>query len=522
MRRVIARVDDHLRARLARLLENYDRLDRRLPIILVGGGAPLILHLLRELGRQVESPVDAAVANAYGAAMAQVGGEADLTFPSSVPRAEAMAKAEAEAHRRAEEAGARPGTIRTVELEDAALTYLASEALKVHARAVGDIGRRATSARCANELRDSTRRICRRWRSARPESSEPEAAATPTTGNWSRGRCSAKAPRYASSMSPKWIPRHSPSASAVIGAPLVCLEKPPSLPAMQVGFDSVASNLNGEIGAFFAGEIGGLQCMFPLMLAAETGQPLLDGDAIGRAFPELQMCTFMIYGTTPGLPMALSYEGGMLLDAKERHHESSPRHSANEPAGIEVERRLRKICSDNGGLIYMTTTFDHESLTRTLIRGSIALALALGRAVEAARAARRDPIAAIVEAGGGRRFIGGKVIDVERQFRAGHDWGTVRLEGVEADQGRLAEVAFKNEYLILKIGAEVALTVPDLITLVETETGNPVTTEILRPGLRVSVLGLPCSPLMRTEKALLAVGPKAFGYDLPYISLAGV
>ncbi len=137
---VIARVDDHLRVRLSRLLENYDRLDRRLPIILVGGGAPLILHLLRELGRQVQSPADAAVANAYGAAMAQVGGEADLTFSSSVPRGEALARAEAEAHRRAQEAGARAGTIHTVELEDAALTYLASEALRVHARAVGDIG----------------------------------------------------------------------------------------------------------------------------------------------------------------------------------------------------------------------------------------------------------------------------------------------------------------------------------------------------------------------------------------------
>ena len=138
--KVIARVDDHLRGRLSRLLENYDRLDRQLPIILVGGGAPLILHLLRELGRQVVSPFDAAVANAYGAAMAQVGGESDLTFSSSVPRKEALARAEAEAHRRAEEAGARAGTTRTVELEDAALTYLASEALKVHARAVGDIG----------------------------------------------------------------------------------------------------------------------------------------------------------------------------------------------------------------------------------------------------------------------------------------------------------------------------------------------------------------------------------------------
>jgi len=308
-------------------------------------------------------------------------------------------------------------------------------------------------------------------------------------------------------------------SSAAIGAPLVCLEKPPSLRALQTGLDSVAAVLKGRVGAFLTAEIGGLQCMFPLMLAAQTGIPLLDGDSIGRAFPEIQMCTFMIYGTTPGLPLALSGDSVLLLDARAHDNETPHHDSADEPSGIGVERRLRKICSDNGGLIYMTTTFDHESLTRTLIRGSIALALALGRAVEAARAAKRDPIAAIVAAGGGRRFLGGKVIDVERRFRAGHDWGTVRLEGVDEDQGRTAEIAFKNEYLILRIGEEVALTVPDLITLVETETGTPVTTEILRPGLRVSVLGLPCSPLMKTPQALRAVGPQAFGYDLPYIRL---
>ena len=308
-------------------------------------------------------------------------------------------------------------------------------------------------------------------------------------------------------------------SSAAIGAPLVCLEKPPSLRALQLGLDSVAGVLKGRVGAFVTAEIGGLQCMFPLMLAAQTGIPLLDGDGIGRAFPEIQMCTFMIYGTTPGLPLALSGDSGLLLDARAHANESPSHDSPDEPSGIGVERRLRKICSDNGGLIYMTTTFDHESLVRTLIRGTIGLALALGRAVESARAARKDPIAAIVEAGQGKRFIGGKVIDVERRFRAGHDWGKVLLEGVDDDKGRIAEIAFKNEYLILSIGDEVALTVPDLITLVETETGNPVTTEILRPGLRVTVVGLPCSPLMKTAKALKAVGPKAFGYDLPYIGL---
>ncbi len=137
---LIARVDAHLRARLARLLENYERIGQQLPIILVGGGAPLIERLLRDLGRDVVQPAHANVANAYGAAMAQVGGEADLTFSSAgVSRSEALTRAEQEAHRRARDAGASAGSIVTVELEEAALSYLAGNALRVRARAIGDI-----------------------------------------------------------------------------------------------------------------------------------------------------------------------------------------------------------------------------------------------------------------------------------------------------------------------------------------------------------------------------------------------
>jgi len=109
-------------------------------------------------------------------------------------------------------------------------------------------------------------------------------------------------------------------------------------------------------------------------------------------------------------------------------------------------------------------------------------------------------------------------VDVERRFRGGHDWGTVRVEGVDEDRGRRTEIAFKNEYLIVKLDDEVVLTVPDLITLAETESGTPVSTDILRPGLRVTVLALPASPLLTTPVALKSVGPGAFGYNLPYRS----
>ncbi|HUL50373.1 MAG TPA: hydantoinase/oxoprolinase family protein [Gemmatimonadales bacterium] len=139
-RALIARVDAHLRAHFQRILESFARADERLPVVLVGGGASLVAHLLAELGREVIRPERASVANAYGAAIAQVGGEVDLTLSlSTVSRSEALARAEREAHRRAVLAGARATSVRTVELEDAALTYLAANALRVRARAVGDL-----------------------------------------------------------------------------------------------------------------------------------------------------------------------------------------------------------------------------------------------------------------------------------------------------------------------------------------------------------------------------------------------
>ena len=59
-------------------------------------------------------------------------------------------------------------------------------------------------------------------------------------------------------------------------------------------------------------------------------------------------------------------------------------------------------------------------------------------------------------------------------------------------------------------------TVPDLVCIVDSETGEPVTTEMLRYGLRVTVLGIPAPAQLRTSRALEYVGPRAFGYDMDF------
>jgi uncharacterized protein len=59
--------------------------------------------------------------------------------------------------------------------------------------------------------------------------------------------------------------------------------------------------------------------------------------------------------------------------------------------------------------------------------------------------------------------------------------------------------------------------VPDLITVLDTETAGAIGTERLRYGQRVTVIAFGCHPLWRTAEGLALAGPRAFGYDVDYV-----
>lgn len=67
------------------------------------------------------------------------------------------------------------------------------------------------------------------------------------------------------------------------------------------------------------------------------------------------------------------------------------------------------------------------------------------------------------------------------------------------------------------VNGEILATVPDLICLVDTETYTPVTTEALKYGKRVLIVGLQCYPMWRTPAGLELVGPRYFGIDADYV-----
>ena len=131
--------------RIQRMVE--DAVDRMktsaegVEVIAVGGGAFLIPEQLAGV-ESVLRVEHAGVANALGAAMAQVSGEVDQVF-SEMGRDAAMAKAESLAIDRAVEAGAARSTVKVIDAEDIPIAYLPGGARRVRVRVVGDIGESA-------------------------------------------------------------------------------------------------------------------------------------------------------------------------------------------------------------------------------------------------------------------------------------------------------------------------------------------------------------------------------------------
>ena len=67
-----------------------------------------------------------------------------------------------------------------------------------------------------------------------------------------------------------------------------------------------------SVAALISAEIGGSNSIEPILTAAYAGLPVVDGDGMGRAFPEMQMSTFFIYGLDPS-PGAIADDKGNVV-----------------------------------------------------------------------------------------------------------------------------------------------------------------------------------------------------------------
>ncbi|MCY4254726.1 MAG: DUF917 domain-containing protein [Gammaproteobacteria bacterium] len=295
---------------------------------------------------------------------------------------------------------------------------------------------------------------------------------------------------------------------AGFGAPTVEKERLFELPHLLHGMRTLEQHLGRKADALIAAEMGGFNALVPIMAAAACGLPVIDGDGMGRAFPELQMTSFSLHGISAS-PFVMTDE----------HRDTVLCRSNDNGKG---ERLARAVCMGMGLFCFLAAyPMTGREAKRVAIADTVTLAHALGGAIESARSGKSSIEAlmgGIRESAQGievARLFDGKVVDVWRSTERGFVIGWLDLAPLNG-AGQKVRIEFRNEYLACTLDGKPRALTPDLICLVDSETAEPIPTPDVRYGQRVTALGLSCDPVFRTGSALQVVGPQAFGMDYAY------
>ncbi len=299
--------------------------------------------------------------------------------------------------------------------------------------------------------------------------------------------------------------------AAMLGSPPVLMEKGCSGDDIDLAISKLEQRLGRKAEAILPIEIGGMNSTLPIMAAARLGLPIIDADGMGRAFPEIQMVTFSVYGCS-ATPLVVTDE-----------HLNSVVVEADTPA--RAEGIVRAIAIQMGLSVMLSAyPLTGRQVKDYGVHGTLSLALGIGTAIREGRATG-NPVAALIQYlkttpyyNHAKILFDGKVTDLRRETTKGFAIGHCLMSAMDGS-GRQMEIIFQNEHLIARENGVIKAIVPDLICMVDRETAEPVPVEHLRYGQRLKIIGTSAAPIMRTPEALDVFGPRKFGLDEDFIPI---
>ena len=294
---------------------------------------------------------------------------------------------------------------------------------------------------------------------------------------------------------------------AGVGAPTVIVEHLVSTRTLLRLLEMSEKYYGRKVDALISAEIGGANSMFPLALGARAGVPVIDGDGMGRAFPHLEMTTFSVYGCAV-CPCVLLDDSGNVAYV----HATTDR---------IAENMVRSVCASLGSMIYGAFyPMSGRQAKDLAVRDTISQTLEIGRRIRHARESQSDPVedllALLNDPAAGRharQLFMGRIVDVRHETRDGWHWGEVLINSGRGDEPEFS-VEIQNEYLVARHRGRTVTVVPDLISVLDAESAEPLTAEMLSYGQRVRVIGYSAAPIMRRPEALRVFGPRMFGIEV--------
>ncbi len=266
-----------------------------------------------------------------------------------------------------------------------------------------------------------------------------------------------------------------------------------------------------KVGAIVPFELGAFNTPAPLDAAVRLGIPLVDGDAAGRAIPEVAQALPALHGRG-FCPAAIADTWGNVLIVKQVSSTAVAETLGKMISVVTKGPDIHAVC---GFAAFLNRAGEVKDL---LVPNSLTQTLFVGRAIREARERGQDPVQAAAEAVGGWLLFKGEVSGKEWESREGYMYGTTTIRGCGQFAGQTFKIWFKNENHVTWKDDRVFVTSPDLIMVAALESGEPIINTYLQAGDRVAVLGK-AGEAYRTELGLRALGPRHFGFELEYVPL---
>ena len=277
-----------------------------------------------------------------------------------------------------------------------------------------------------------------------------------------------------------------------------------------LAYEAFQQHLGQPFYATTACELGGSNTAAAFFPAAMNDHFILDADPAGRAVPEITHSTYYFAGL-PASPIMAANEFGetFLLN-----------HVVDDQRAETLVRALCQVSRHNVAAI--DHALEMRVLRDVLIPGTISKALALGRTWRLALDKGEGVAAVVAEAGGGGIGFSGEVSAVEYNTVEGFTLGSIEINGTGDFTGKLFRIMVKNENLVGWLDGEVVVTIPDLICLLDTHNGQPVTNPHAFVGQNVAVILLPAPVEFQTAKALSVFGPGYAGIEEEYCPVVDI
>jgi DUF917 family protein len=292
---------------------------------------------------------------------------------------------------------------------------------------------------------------------------------------------------------------------AGIGAPTVIVEQLVSEKTLLRLLARAETFYGRRVDALISAEIGGANSVFPLALSAISGVPVVDADGVGRAVPQIEMTMFSINGVR-ATPCLLMDDVGNTV-------------SIDAVSDRAAEELCRAVVTAMGSMAFSALyPMSGRQVRECAVLGTLTHSLEIGRAIREGREKDGDPFGRLLsyldgfQGRAARLLFDGKVSDVRHETRQGWHHGLVTLVDL-GESGESFTIEVRNEFIIARRNGRAVAMVPDLIAVLDRETAEPLTAEMLTYGQRVKVLGLAADPMLRRQESLEVLGPRMFGIE---------